>query len=290
MVSQILDSLSRIADKITSIERQSFFRKSLMWIYFVCCIPFAFVVAANIFVYPPQKNDTEKSKPVFVSTSNLIATTIQLLSLVGVTSILVVGHRPITAFEGQRIEALRANASAIRQRFAEIEKALNETNVFLETGPKPVFSLQSLEFVVNSRAIWQGLQQSVKKKITSARLLVAKSESCLSEVRDLESKVDELIISRERVVFGIGFAIMPCLSSIAVMLNCISVFINDGSADGIQLRHEYFAMAPACTICAFAAYGLLGRRKTSEAQFMDDLRNAALNIQLLEQAARKFPV
>jgi hypothetical protein len=125
----------------------------------------------------------------------------------------------------------------------------------------------------------------LKSRLQTARDLLAKCELCANEIRDLESKVDGLLISRERVIFGIAFAILPCISSIAVLLTWINTLFNERY---IVLRDQYIAFTPVCSVCAVAAYGLLGRRKTNESQFIDDLKRASMNIELLTATIKQL--
>lgn len=140
MLESIVTTLSRIDTKLVTIERQSLFRKLLMWAFFCGCIPFTIVLAINIVQRPSNSQDasnaTSTGSPApgtgssasppenkeiaptkVVSHQNLACVTIQMLSLIGVVSLFVAGHTPMNAIETRQIKAINDSDDALRKKF-----------------------------------------------------------------------------------------------------------------------------------------------------------------------------
>jgi hypothetical protein len=194
--------------------------------------------------------------------------------LVSVISLLVVRRATLRAVD-------TADLSATAKKIERLEEALNVCSEHLKSHMQKS-GLQEhtlegfLQVLEKDKAAKKALAPAVVESIDRLR----SSNDELAKIgMQIESASDEakgMYLSGERIFVGHTLAI------IALVVSAIPLWIWLTYHRAIAHQGAYLALATISCACVAAAHALLGRRKTDEARFIEDLRNLSTTVGVME--------
>jgi hypothetical protein len=270
------ERLTAIRKALPLVRTQNYYRRILIWCFSTAIIFLLAYVVRNLPVSDTTYNhaDRKEQKAATDPSHILFGVTLQITLLVSITALLVAGQTDIAAGENSEVSKLATDLAALEQTITTRETELEALKTSVGFAEDSIPEL--VQLARKDPKVRKALGRSTCNKLRAFAQIREELENLAQKIGTLESESRNLVISKERLVFGFVFALVPCLSSVLVAVHMVA-----GTLDRFLLKERYLALATISGVCASAAYALLARRKTSEKQFLEDLRGVNVVLQTI---------
>jgi hypothetical protein len=194
--------------------------------------------------------------------------------LVSITALLIAGRTDVAAAENSEVAQLATDLDELEQGITAHEAELNNLKTSLGFADNNIAELAQI--ARKDAQVRKKLGRPTCIKLREFEQISKELQRLVEKIFALENEATNLVISKERIALGFVFALVPCVSSLLVLLHMAM-----GMTNCIILKERYLALATVSGVCASAAYALLARRKTTEKQFLEDLRGVNTLVQTI---------
>jgi hypothetical protein len=276
-------SLEDIQRSLMSIRATNYYR----WILIAI-----FALAAVILLFYVFVQSTEAPENLAI----LIGASMQASVVIAVLSFLVVRRSDL---DDEDINLISKLSGRIDSAIVEIESLRRELETILSSEELSHEVAESMA-IKDKKAILATRGLTVKAKRLAVRYAEARSQidQLVDEIVKTEWEVRGWKMSWERVIAGVFLALVCLISSALPLLDdrpkadAAHAAKNGSVADRFaskKLTSTYLSLASISSLCASFSFGMLGRRKTDEAKFLNDITRVTGALAVLREIVGRGP-
>lgn len=199
----------------------------------------------------------------------LFSVTLQAATVISVTSLLIVRRHGITDSDEMEIEKSEVQLKELEDQFTLYEDQLRVA--IDQSGADPGAFEKLIEAALDDSQIAEKLKAGEKRILQRIVDVLSQLDELTSKIHQVESAVRRWKISNDRISAGFLFAVVCVVSAVMPLWQ------------QIQVKGAYLALASISCVCASSAYAMLGRRRTDEGKFFDDLAHVNSVVGILRQ-------